>query len=70
MKLNQAGRRVMSHSEAFSRFTFGDRRSHMFRWALRKGIDQVTQLLAAALVVGVEPARTGGRTGLGPGARR
>ena len=25
----------------------------MFRWALRKGIDRVTQLLAAALVVGV-----------------
>jgi hypothetical protein len=39
-KLNQAGRRVMSHSEALSRLTVGDRRSDMFRWARRKGIDK------------------------------
>jgi len=36
-KLNQAGRRVMSHSEVLSRLTVGDRRSDIFRWALRKG---------------------------------
>src|SRR5262249_5303444 len=39
-RLNQAGRRVMSHSEALSRLTIGDSRSEMFKWALRKGIDQ------------------------------
>ena len=31
----------MSHSEALSRLTVGDRRSDMFRWALRKGIDKL-----------------------------
>src|SRR5215204_4520690 len=30
----------MSHFEALSRLTVGDRRSDMFRWALRKGIDK------------------------------
>jgi hypothetical protein len=30
----------MSHSEAQSRLTVGGRRSDMFRWALRKGIDK------------------------------
>ena len=39
-KLNQADRRVMSHSEAFSRLTIGDSRSETFRWALREGIDK------------------------------
>ena len=43
----------------------------MFRWALRKGIDRVTHLLAAAaLAVRGRACRTGGRTALGPAARR
>ena len=40
LKLNQAGRRIMSHSEALSRLTVGKGSSDMFRWALRKGIDE------------------------------
>src|SRR5687767_6351392 len=35
-----AGTAVMSHSEALCRLTVGDRRSDMFRWARRKGVDQ------------------------------
>ena len=46
--LNQAGRRVMSHSEALSRLTVGDRRNDMFRWALRKGIDKLERILTVA----------------------
>ena len=39
-RLNQARRRVVSHSDALSRLTVGDSRSEMFRWAPRKGIDK------------------------------
>ena len=31
----------MSHSQALSRLTVGDRRNDMFRWVLRKGIDKL-----------------------------
>jgi hypothetical protein len=39
-RLNQAGRRVMSHSESLSRLTIGDSRIEMRRWALQKVIDK------------------------------
>lgn len=47
-KLNPASRRVMSHSEALSRLTVGDRRNDMLRWALRKGIDKLERILTVA----------------------
>lgn len=43
--------RALSQFDLLSRLTIGDRRSDMFRWALRQGIDKLGRILTVATTV-------------------